>query len=202
MNDTSPTTDALLAAARGELAESLQTLGRLDALLPVIAELAAETAARLRRGGRVYFFGNGGSAADAQHWAAELSGRFYVDRPALPAFALGMNASEVTAIGNDYGYADVFARPLRGFAGPDDVAVGISTSGNSENVVRALTVAREKGALAVAFTGEGGGQMAAVADVLVAVPSRSTPRVQEAHEVLGHTFCALVERLVFGGGDE
>ena len=118
---------------------------QLDDLLPVIAGLAADVADRLRRGGRVYFFGNGGSAADAQHWAAELSGWFYVDRPALPAFALGMNASEVTAIGNDYGYADVFARPLRGFIRPDDVAIGISTSGNSENVVRALEVAREAG---------------------------------------------------------
>jgi D-sedoheptulose 7-phosphate isomerase len=154
--------------------------------------------ARLRRGGRVYFFGNGGSAADAQHWAAELSGRFYVDRPALPAFALGMNASEVTAIGNDYGFDDVFARPLSGIAGPDDVAVGISTSGNSENVVRALEVARAVGALAVGFTGSGGGRMAAASDVLVAVPSDATPRVQEAHEVLGHTLCALVERLMFG----
>ncbi|HLA62804.1 MAG TPA: SIS domain-containing protein [Rhodothermales bacterium] len=201
MNDTGPTTDALLATARAEVAESLQTLARLDALLPVIADLAAETAARLRRGGRVYFFGNGGSAADAQHWAAELSGRFYVDRPALPAFALGMNASEVTAIGNDYGYADVFARPLRGFAGTDDVAVGISTSGNSENVVRALETAREKGALAVGFTGEGGGKMADVVDVLIAVPSRRTPRIQEAHEVLGHALCGLIEQSLFGAPD-
>jgi D-sedoheptulose 7-phosphate isomerase len=188
----------LLAAARDEVEESRRTLAALDGLLPAVVELAVEVAARLGRGGRVYFFGNGGSAADAQHWAAELSGRFYIDRPALPAFALGTNASEVTAIANDYGYADVFARPLRGFAGPDDVAVGISTSGNSENVVRALAAAREKGALAVAFTGAGGGQMAAVADVLLAVPSRRTPRVQEGHEVLGHTFCALVERIVFG----
>ena len=166
--------------------------------MPVIVDLAAEVARRFGRGGRAYFFGNGGSAADAQHWAAELSGRFYVDRPALPAFALGMNASEVTAIGNDYGYADVFARPLRGFAGTDDVAIGISTSGNSENVVRALEVAREAGALAVGFTGAGGGRVASVSDMLVAVPSSDTPRIQEAHEVLGHTFCALVERLMFG----
>jgi D-sedoheptulose 7-phosphate isomerase len=188
----------LLTAARAELDASRRTLGLLDDLVPVIVELATEVATRFGRGGRAYFFGNGGSAADAQHWAAELSGRFYVDRPALPAFALGMNASEVTAIGNDYGYADVFARPLRGFAGPDDVAIGISTSGNSENVVRALEVAREAGALAVGFTGAGGGRMASVSDVLVAVPSGDTPRIQEAHEVLGHTFCALVERLMFG----
>ena len=188
----------LLAIARAELDASRRTLAALDDLLPVVAGLAEEFAARLRRGGRAYFFGNGGSAADAQHWAAELSGRFYVDRPALPAFALGMNASEVTAIGNDYGYEDVFARPLRGFVGPDDVAVGISTSGNSANVVRALEAAREAGALAVGFTGAGGGRMAGAADVLVAVPSRETPRIQEAHEVLGHTLCALVERLMFG----
>jgi D-sedoheptulose 7-phosphate isomerase len=195
-----PTAPELLDAARAEFEASRRTLASLDELLPVIAGLATETAERLRRGGRVYFFGNGGSAADAQHWAAELSGRFYVDRPALPAFALGMNASEVTAIGNDYGYADVFARPLRGFIRPDDVAIGISTSGNSENVVRALDVAREAGALSVGFTGEGGGAMKAATDVLVAVPSRDTPRIQEAHEFLGHTFCGLVERLMFGGG--
>ncbi len=188
----------LLEAARAELDASRRTLATLDDLLPVIVDLATEVAARLRRGGRVYFFGNGGSAADAQHWAAELSGRFYTDRPALPALALGMNASELTAIGNDYGYDDVFARPLRGFAGPDDVAIGISTSGNSTNVVRALDVARGAGTLAVAFTGAGGGKMAAVADVLVAVPSDATPRIQESHEVLGHTFCALVEGLMFG----
>lgn len=189
----------LLATARAELDASRRTLAALDDLLPVIADLAAEVAARFGRGGRAYFFGNGGSAADAQHWAAELSGRFYVDRPALPAFALGMNASEVTAIGNDYGYADVFARPLRGFARADDVAIGISTSGNSENVVRALQVAREAGALAVGFTGAGGGRMASVSDVLVAVPSGETPRIQEAHEVLGHTLCGLVELIIFGG---
>jgi D-sedoheptulose 7-phosphate isomerase len=191
----------LLDAARAELDASRRTLASLDELLPTIVGLADEVAARLRRGGRVYFFGNGGSAADAQHWAAELSGRFYTDRPPLPALALGMNASEVTAIGNDYGYADVFARPLQGFVGPDDVAVGISTSGSSANVIRALEVARGAGALAVAFTGAGGGAMAGVADVLVAVPSGATPRIQEAHEVLGHTFCALVERLMFDGGD-
>jgi D-sedoheptulose 7-phosphate isomerase len=181
----------LLDAARAELDASRRTLASLDELLPTIVGLADEVAARLRRGGRVYFFGNGGSAADAQHWAAELSGRFYTDRPPLPALALGMNASEVTAIGNDYGYADVFARPLQ----------GISTSGSSANVIRALEVARGAGALAVAFTGAGGGAMAGVADVLVAVPSGATPRIQEAHEVLGHTFCALVERLMFDGGD-
>jgi D-sedoheptulose 7-phosphate isomerase len=192
----------LLDIARADLDASRRTLSALDDLLPVVTSLAAEVASRLRRGGRVYFFGNGGSAADAQHWAAELSGRFYVDRPALPAFALGMNASEVTAIGNDYGYADVFARPLRGFIQPDDVAIGISTSGNSENVVRALDVAREAGALAVGFTGEGGGRMQSSSDVLVAIPSKDTPRIQEAHEVLGHTFCALVERLMFEGGEE
>jgi D-sedoheptulose 7-phosphate isomerase len=191
----------LLEVAHAELDASRRTLATLDDLLPVVAGLASEVAERLRRGGRVYFFGNGGSAADAQHWAAELSGRFYVDRPALPAFALGMNASEVTAIGNDYGYADVFARPLRGFIGPDDVAIGISTSGNSENVIRALEAAREAGALAVGFSGAGGGRMQSSTDVLIAIPSGDTPRIQEAHEVLGHTFCALVERLMFGESD-
>ncbi len=202
LTDTAPDTreapSALLDLARAEVAESRRVHDAVEALVPAVAALAGEVAERLRAGGRVYFFGNGGSAADAQHWAAELSGRFYHDRPALPSVALGMNASEVTAIGNDYGYAEVFARPLAGLIGPGDVAVGISTSGNSENVVRALEVARERGALAVGFTGEGGGKMAAACDVLIAAPSRSTPRIQEAHALCGHVLCALVERTLFG----
>ena len=160
--------------------------------------MQAAVAERLRAGGRAYFFGNGGSAADAQHWAAELSGRFYLDRPALPAFALTANSSQVTAIGNDYGYAEIFARPLEGMIQAGDVAVGISTSGNSENVVRGLEVAHERGAFTVGFTGEGGGRMAEVCDALVAIPSADTPRIQEGHALCGHLLCALVERILFG----
>ncbi|NNF57903.1 MAG: SIS domain-containing protein [Rhodothermaceae bacterium] len=170
-------------------------------MAPQLTELSTAVAERLRAGGRAYFFGNGGSAADAQHWAAELSGRFYLDRPALPAFALTANSSQVTAIGNDYGYAEIFARPLAGIVQPGDVTVGLSTSGNSENVVRGLEVAREHGALTVGFTGEGGGQMAAVCDALIAMPSTDTPRIQEGHALCGHLLCALVERALFGDKD-
>lgn len=167
----------------------------------MLAVLAEKVAERFRSGGRAYFFGNGGSAADAQHWAAELSGRFYFDRPSLPAFALTGNSSQVTAIGNDYGFDEVFARPLSGMIQQGDVAVGISTSGNSTNVVKALVVAREKGALTVGFTGGDGGQIAGVCDVLIAIPSEDTPRIQEGHALCGHVLCALVERLLFGTGD-
>ena len=146
----------------------------------------------------MYFFGNGGSAADAQHWAAELSGRFYHDRPSLPAFALTANSSQVTAIGNDYGFEEIFARPLSGMIQSGDVAVGISTSGNSTNVVRGLEVAREKRALTVGFTGRQGGHMTVLCDYLIAIPSEDTPRIQEGQELCGHVLCALVERLLFG----
>ena len=186
-----------LGFAQHQISESARIHGLLRPLAPLLTDLAEQIAARFEAGGRAYFFGNGGSAADAQHWAAELSGRFYIDRPALPAFALTTNASQLSAIANDYGYDETFARPVRGMVTAGDVVLGISTSGRSPNVVRGLRAAREKGALTVGFTGDQKGDLEAVCDVLVQIPSSDTPRIQEGHALCGHVLCALVERMVF-----
>ena len=164
-----------------------------DDLLALAAEAAGRVIAALRAGGKVIFFGNGGSSMDAGHLAAELLGRFYRERVALPAISLPDTTAAMTAIGNDYGYDEVFARQLRGLARRGDVAIGLTTSGNSPNVVRALEVAGELGVLAVALTGRAGGAAAAVADLCLRVPTDDTPRVQEACLHLGHTICELVE---------
>ncbi len=162
---------------------------------------AVEAAARLliasyRAGGKAVLFGNGGSMTDALHVEGELVGRFAFDRPGLPAVALA-GSSALTAIANDYSYQDVFLRMLAAHARPGDVAIGFSTSGNSENVVRALSRARELGCRTIAFTGEAGGRCAPLADVCIAVPSRHTPRVQEMHILAAHTLCELVEVAMF-----
>ena len=151
-----------------------------------------------RSGGRVYFCGNGGSAADAQHLAAEFSGRFYFDRPVLPADALHCNTSYLTAVGNDYGYDRIFARLISGLGQKGDILVGISTSGNSENILQAFEVCREKGVRTIAMTGATGGRMKALADLLINIPSTDTPRIQEAHITVGHIICELVEQAMFG----
>ena len=153
----------------------------------------------LRAGNKVIFFGNGGSAADAQHLECELAGRFYLDRRPLPAVALTVNSSSLTAIGNDYGFEQVFARQLEGIAHPGDVAVGLSTSGNSPNVVLALQKARALGLVIVAFTGRGGGRMRELCDVWLPIDSEETPRIQEGHILAGHIACEMVEREMFGG---
>lgn len=152
-----------------------------------------------RGGGRVYFCGNGGSAADAQHLAAEFSGRFYFDRPVLPADALHCNTSYLTAVGNDYGFDRVFARLISGLGRSGDILVGISTSGNSENILQAFEVCRKKGITTIALTGATGGRMKDLADLLINVPSTDTPRIQEAHITVGHIICELVEQAMFGG---
>ena len=198
---TNTTTESLLSFTYAQIADSVHVHEAVAKLAPLLTDLAEQVAERFRSGGRAYFFGNGGSAADAQHWAAEFSGRFYLDRPSLPALALTGNSSQVTAIGNDYGFEEVFARPLSGMIQPGDVAFGISTSGNSDNVVRGLEVAREKGALVVGFTGQGEGRMSDVCDVVISIPSEDTPRIQEGHELCGHLLCALVERILFSKGD-
>ncbi len=151
----------------------------------------------LRHGGKIHFCGNGGSAADAQHLAAELSGRFYFDRPPLNAEALHCNTSYLTAVGNDYGYEYIFARLLRGTAKRGDVLVGISTSGNSKNILEAYKVAHELGVSIVSMTGETGGKMKAFGGLLLNVPSTDTPRIQESHIMLGHIICELVETAMF-----
>ncbi|MDY6327002.1 MAG: D-sedoheptulose 7-phosphate isomerase [Bacteroidales bacterium] len=158
------------------------------------ADMIAES---LRNGGRVHFCGNGGSASDAQHLAAELSGRFYFDRPPLNAEALHCNTSYLTAVGNDYGYDIVFSRLLQGTSKKGDVVVGISTSGNSANVVKAFETAKEMGLKTIAMTGASGGEMRKTADILLNVPSEDTPRIQESHIMLGHIICELVEKILF-----
>lgn len=151
----------------------------------------------LKAGGKVIFFGNGGSSMDAGHLAAELAGRFYRDRPGLAALSLADATAALTAIANDYAYDEVFARQVRALGRPGDVAVGLTTSGNSGNVVNAITAAREVGLFTVALTGSSGGKVAAAADVCIQVPTEDTPRVQEACFHLGHTICEIVEREMF-----
>jgi D-sedoheptulose 7-phosphate isomerase len=148
-------------------------------------------------GNKLLFCGNGGSAADAQHLAAEFSGRFYIDRVALPAEALHCNTSYVTAVGNDYGYEFIYSRIVEGIAKKGDVLIGLSTSGNSLNIINAMKIAREKGVLVIALTGTTGGKMKEFADILLNVPSNDTPRIQESHILLGHIICELVEKNIF-----
>ncbi|MFN8548576.1 MAG: SIS domain-containing protein [Candidatus Eisenbacteria bacterium] len=143
------------------------------------------------------FFGNGGSAADAQHWACELSGRFYLERKPVPAQALTVNSSNLTAIANDYGYDEVFIRQLEGVGKRGDVAVGISTSGNSVSVIKALKKARELGLVTMGFTGRSGGEMRSLVDHWLGIDSTDTPRIQEGHELAGHLVCELTERALF-----
>lgn len=162
-----------------------------------IVELALRITEALRAGNKPIFFGNGGSSMDAGHLAAELLGHFMIDRPSLPSVSLPDSTAAMTAIGNDYGYAEVFARQVRGLGRHGDVAVGLTTSGNSANVVAALVAARELGMYAVALTGESGGKVADVADLCIKVPSASTPRIQEMCMHLGHTLCEIVEREMF-----
>jgi len=163
---------------------------------PVIAAMAKAVAEALREGGALLAFGNGGSAADAQHIAAELSGRFERERPALSAEALTVNSSALTAIGNDYGFDEIFARQLEGRAHPRDIALGISTSGNSPNVLRGLETAKKMGLITLGMTGDGGGAMEQqkLCDHLLKVPSSNTARIQECHILAGHILCAWLER--------
>jgi D-sedoheptulose 7-phosphate isomerase len=153
--------------------------------------------AAFRSGKRIWFCGNGGSAADAQHLAAEFSGRFYTDRRALPAEALHCNTSYLTAVANDYSYDDIYARLVDGITQEGDVLIGLSTSGNSGNIVRAFETARARKVITIGFTGAGGGKMKPLSDFLFNVPSTDTPRIQESHIMLGHIICQLVEELYF-----
>jgi len=151
----------------------------------------------LKKNHRIYFCGNGGSAADAQHLAAEFSGRFYLDRDALPAEALHCNTSYLTAVANDYSFDVIYARLIKGLAHKGDILIGLSTSGNSVNIIKAFETAREKGVVTVGFTGAGGGKMKDLSDYLFDVPSKNTPRIQESHIMIGHIICELVEERYF-----
>jgi D-sedoheptulose 7-phosphate isomerase len=168
-----------------------------EELLAIVSDTVESIVTALSNGNRIYFCGNGGSAADAQHLAAEFSGRFYVDRKALPAEALHCNTSYMTAVANDYSYDLVYARLIEGIGQSGDVLVGLSTSGNSSNIVKAFEVAKGKGIVTVGFTGLTGGLMKELSDFLINVPSMDTPRIQESHIMLGHIICQLVEEKYF-----
>jgi D-sedoheptulose 7-phosphate isomerase len=168
-----------------------------EKLIQVLTECTNEIVKAFQNGNKVLFCGNGGSAADAQHLAAEFSGRFYTDRDALPAEALHVNTSYLTAVANDYSYDVVYSRLIKGIGNQGDVLVGLSTSGNSGNIVKAFEMAKEKGMTTVGFTGATGGKMKELSDFLLNVPSTDTPRIQESHILLGHIICQLVEEKYF-----
>lgn len=170
-------------------------------LLDAISDVCDLIVECYRRGNKVLFAGNGGSAADSQHLAAEFVSRFYFDRPGLPALALTTDTSMLTAIGNDYGYENLFARQLQAQGVQGDIFIGISTSGNSKNVVKAIDVAKQKGIVSVALCGNTG-ILASLCDHSLEVPSDSTPNIQECHICIGHIICAIVEERIFGNKDE
>ena len=188
--------DTIKHAIEASIATKQQILNN-PALLGSIKEVAQVMIDALREGKRILWCGNGGSAADAQHLAAELSGRFYYDRPPLNSEAMHCNTSYLTAVANDYGYDLIYSRMIDGACHPGDVLVGISTSGNSKNICKAFRKAKELGVITVAMTGASGGEMKEMADYLLNVPSTDTPRIQESHIMLGHIICEIVEAQLF-----
>ena len=168
-----------------------------DKILQTVKDCVHVIVSAFKNGNKVLFCGNGGSAADAQHLAAEFSGRFYLDRDALPAEALHCNTSYLTAVGNDYGYDVIYSRMIKGIGNAGDVLVGLSTSGNSKNIINAFEVAKEKRITTIAFTGSSGGRLKEITQHLINVPSNDTPRIQESHIMLGHIICQLVEEQYF-----
>ena len=194
MNDFTAMNDTIRAAIQ----ESVEVKTRLLAETnPTLAPIAAAMAEAFRNGGKVVLFGNGGSAADAQHVAAELVNRFLMERKPLPAVALTTDTSILTAMANDLGFDCVFARQVEALVRPGDVVVGLSTSGNSENVLQGLRAARECGATTVGLTGRDGGRLKDVADICFCAPSDNTPRIQEVHITVLHAICEAVERELF-----
>ena len=173
-----------------ELLADTALISRLEQVTTIITQA-------FREGKKVLFCGNGGSAADAQHLAAEFSGRFYKDREALPAEALHTNTSYLTAVANDYSFDVIYSRLVKGIGQKGDVLIGLSTSGNSKNILEAFLTAREKGMITIGFTGATGGKMKECSDFLLNVPSSDTPRIQESHIMLGHIICELVEQQYF-----
>jgi len=171
-------------------------------MLQLIEEISTKAIEAYRNGNKIMLGGNGGSAADSQHIAGEFVSRFYFDRPGLPAIALSTDTSILTAIGNDYGYENLFARQVQAHGKEGDVFIGISTSGNSPNVIKALELCKSMGITSVGFTGNSGGKMAELCDYCVKIPSSETPRIQEAHILIGHIICSVVEEEIFGTGFE
>jgi len=180
--------------------ETKQVIYDNDELLNKIEEVAQKCVDLYRTDKKTILAGNGGSAADAQHIAAELVGRYGFDRPSIPSLALTTDTSNLTAIGNDYGYDQVFSRQLEGMGQEGDIFIGISTSGNSINIIKAFESAKKKNIMTVALTGRGGGKMAEMADIALVVPSNDTPRIQESHILIGHIICDIIEKEIFGDG--
>jgi D-sedoheptulose 7-phosphate isomerase len=176
--------------------EHLKTIQALEQTIPQLQRIAEKMSRCLLDGHKILWCGNGGSAADSQHMAAELVGRFLKERRALPSIALTTNTSILTAIGNDYGYDRVFERQIEALCAPGDVVIGISTSGNSKNVCNALNAAKKIGAFTVAFGGQNGGTMAEIADETLRIPSTATPRIQEGHTLCAHMICDYVEQYI------
>ena len=177
--------------------ETKQKLLADETLLKTICDTIDVIVNTFRNGNRVYFCGNGGSAADAQHLAAEFSGRFYTDRKALPAEALHCNSSYLTAVANDYGFDEIYSRLIDGIGEQGDILVGLSTSGNSPNILKAFKTAKKKEMITIGFTGKSGGEMRTLCDHLINIPSTDTPRIQESHIMVGHIICQLVEEKYF-----
>jgi len=180
--------------------QSIETKQRIlqDAnLIAVIRKVSDVCIEAFKQGNKILFCGNGGSASDAQHLAAEFSGRFYYDRPPLPSEALHVNTSYLTAVANDYSFDEVYSRNIEGVGNKGDILIGLSTSGNSRNVIKAFETANQRGMITVAFTGETGGSMRDLCSLLINVPSQDTPRIQEAHIMIGHIICELVEATLF-----
>lgn len=183
-----------------QIAESISVKSKIlndEKLIQVIKNAAVIVTDAYKNGKKTMLAGNGGSAADAQHIAGELVSRFYFDRPGLSSIALTTDSSILTAIGNDYGYEQLFARQVQANGSKGDIFIGISTSGNSENIIRALQVCKEKGVFSIVLTGESGGKMNSLCDICINVPSNETPRIQEAHILIGHIICCIVEEELF-----
>jgi len=191
------TAQSLAVARIRDCASVMQSLLQSSEYLNAVVKVADAMTKCLRSGNKILFFGNGGSAADAQHLAAELSGRFLKERPSLSGWALTTNSSVLTAIGNDYSFDDVFARQIQGIGRPDDVAFAITTSGNSSNVLRAVKAASDQKFVTVGLTGKTGGKLRSAVDHCICVPSDQTPRIQEAHILTGHILCELIEGTLF-----
>jgi D-sedoheptulose 7-phosphate isomerase len=188
----------MITEITAQLAEHREVIARVEReLSPLIAEMVTLLVETFKHGGKLLVMGNGGSAADAQHFAAEIVGRFKMERKGLPAIALSTDTSILTAIGNDYGFDRVFSRQVEALAAPGDLIVGISTSGNSPNVLQALELAREKGCCTVGLLGKDGGSIKDVCDLALIVPTSDTPRVQEGHITIIHIVCDLLEKTMF-----
>ena len=199
MSNSDVIKNKILATFEKSISVKRALINELDTL-EKLEHLAKLCITSLRAGGKIIFAGNGGSFADAQHLSAEFTSRFLFDRAPLASLVLGANNSAISAIGNDYGYDEVFARELRGVGKVGDVFIPISTSGNSENIVAAAVVAKDMGIITMGWSGAGGGQLASLCEVLC-VPSSETARIQECHILMGHILCELVEAVYFGGDE-